>query len=103
MLEIANGADGIVIQENTESGDGSVTVNQSIEPGTFIRPKGLDIDVGDVLVEAGARLSARDAALIASNNTASVTVYRKPVVAILATGDELVMPGEPMGPGGSPG
>jgi len=95
---IPEGADAIVIQENTNRDGDTVEVTESVGKGRFIRAAGLDIREGDVLVHAGRRLTARDVALIASSNIAEVSVYRKPVVAILATGDELVMPGERIGP-----
>lgn len=95
---IPEGADAIVIQENTDRDGDLVEVNETVSSGTFIRAAGLDIKVGDVLVQAGRQLTARDVALIASGNIAEIAVYRRPKVAILSTGDELVMPGEEIGP-----
>lgn len=95
---VPGGADAIVIQENTDRDGDTVSIKETVSVGTFVRAAGLDIKEGDALVLAGRRLTARDVALIASSNIDAVSVYRRPVVAILATGDELVMPGEPLGP-----
>ncbi len=95
---VPEGADAIVIQEDTERNGDSVRVLEGVAAGTFIRDAGLDIREGDVLVHAGRRLTARDLGVIASGNHAEVTVYRRPRIAILATGDELVMPGGEIGP-----
>ncbi|MEQ8664432.1 MAG: molybdopterin molybdotransferase MoeA [Rhodospirillales bacterium] len=92
-----DGADTVAIQENATFDGGRITINETASHGTFVRAAGLDIEVGDRLVDAGTRLTARDVALISSTNIAEVTVYREPVIAILATGDELVMPGEELG------
>lgn len=94
---VPDGADTVVIQENTERDGDRVSVLEDPRKGQFIREAGLDIKAGDRLVDAGERLTARTAALIASSNIADVLVYRRPVVAVLATGDELVMPGEKVG------
>lgn len=90
---VPQGADAILIQENaTAAGDG-ITVDEPVEPGRFIRPEGLDFKSGDELLTAGTVLTARTIALAASMNRPHLTVRRKPRVAILATGDELVPPG----------
>jgi molybdopterin molybdotransferase len=87
------GADTIVIQENTTRDGDVVAVNTSSAKGRHIRMAGLDFKTGDVLLTKGTRLSARDLALAAAMNHPIVPVYRAPKVAVLATGDELVMPG----------
>ena len=96
---VPDGADAIVIQENTrDAGDGRVEVVDGETPsGRFVRPAGLDFSAGDVLLEAGRILTARDIGLAAGMNLPWLKVRRKPRVAILATGDEIVMPGEPIG------
>ncbi|WIM13969.1 gephyrin-like molybdotransferase Glp [Enhydrobacter sp.] len=91
------GADSIVIQEDTEADGRKVTILEAPTPGRHIRRAGLDFKAGDVPFAAGRRLTARDVALLAAMNVPWVGVYRKPRVAILSTGDELVMPGEPVG------
>lgn len=95
---VPDGADTIVIQENTEQDDGAVMVLTSASEGRFIRPAGLDFNEGDVLLRAGRLLSARDVALAAAANRPWIMAHRRPRIAILATGDEIVMPGDPVGP-----
>ncbi len=96
------GADTIVIQENTEALqylDGNqVTVTQPAVAGKHIRAEGLDFRTGDVMLAAGRRLGARDVALAAAMNVPWLLVRRRPRIALLATGDELVRPGEAIGP-----
>ncbi len=93
------GADTIVIQENTRIDEaGTVTILEGAQPGKHIRRRGLDFAAGASGIEAGRRLSPRDVALAAAMNVPWLLVHRRPRVAILATGDELVMPGEPVGP-----
>lgn len=101
---VPSGADAILIQENAEVGktkgddETEIIVHVSPKPGQHIRRRGEDFAAGDVLLHAGRRLSARDVALAAAMNVPWLPVRRRPRVAILATGDELVMPGEPLGP-----
>ncbi len=94
---VPDGADAVVMQENTEAGDGIVTIKQTVPPGRFVRPAGLDFRTGDVLLEAGRVLTARDIGVAAAMNIPWLMVRRRPRVAILATGDEIVMPGDPVG------
>ncbi|MGB8276163.1 MAG: gephyrin-like molybdotransferase Glp [Alphaproteobacteria bacterium] len=95
---VPDGADCIVIQENTEVQGARVTVNEGAEKGRFIRPAGLDFKQGDVGIKAGKRLGPRDIGLAAAMNVPVLRVRRRPVVAILSTGDELVGVGETVGP-----
>ena len=97
---VPEGADTVVIQEDTEAGDGTVTIKEAAVPNKHIRAAGLDFRVGDVLAKAGKRLTARDLSLIAAGDVPEVPVRRRPRVAIAATGDELSPPGTPHGPGG---
>lgn len=94
---VPEGADRVVIQENTTRSDDLVTLTEVPEDGGNIRPAGSDFSIGD-RIEAPRRLNARDLALLASMNHPSVPVHRRPIVAIIATGDELVMPGESPSP-----
>ncbi len=87
------GADTIVIQENTRAEEDHVTVLEPTLKGRNIRNLGLDFKSGDLLVPAGAKLGARDIGLAASGNNPLVRVRKKVRVAILTTGDELVLPG----------
>jgi molybdopterin molybdotransferase len=96
------GADAVVIQEDAERRGEAVDIAasaQPVRPGKHIRREALDFARGDVLLRAGRRLSARDIALAAAMNHAKIPVRRRPRVAILATGDELVPPGQNPGPG----
>lgn len=95
---LPDGADAVVIQENTQKGGDAVTVLEGVSAGTFVRSAGLDFATGEVLVKAGRRLTARDIGLIAAMNVPWLMVRRRPRIAILSTGDELVMPGDPLGP-----
>jgi molybdopterin molybdotransferase len=97
---IPDGADTVVIQENTEiPGDGSVVILKSGFAGQYARRAGLDFREGDNLLHAGDVLDPPRLSLAASMNHSRVTVWRKPIVALMATGDELVAPGQATGPG----
>ncbi|HET7023277.1 MAG TPA: gephyrin-like molybdotransferase Glp [Xanthobacteraceae bacterium] len=87
------GTDTIVIQENTVREGDAVLVNEAPAKGKHVRVEGLDFKRGAVLLAKGRRLSDRDLALAAAMNYPTVPVHRSPKVALLATGDELVMPG----------
>src|SRR6188472_252366 len=87
------GADTIVIQENAERVGDTVVVAASSSKGKHVRAKGLDFQRGAALLAKGRRLTDRDLALAAAMNHPTVPVHRRPKVAVLATGDELVMPG----------
>ena len=95
---LPDGADTIVIQEDTEASGDRVTIKESPRHGQHIRKTGLDFAAGDVLLQAGLCLDSRHIALAAAMGHGTLPVRRKPRVAILATGDELVRAGEPAGP-----
>ena len=96
---VPKGADTIVIQENVTRNDDSIVVNVAAPLNKHIRRAGLDFKQGDVLLAKGRILTGRDLSLAASMNYDSIPVHRPPRVAILATGDELVMPGSEPGHG----
>ena len=96
---VPQGADTIVIQENTTREGERVTVHKPEPAGRHIRRGGLDFAEGEVLLPRGHRLSDRDLMLAAAMNHAALPVHRRPKVAVLATGDELVPPGSTPGPG----
>lgn len=96
---IPAGADAIVIQEDAARNGAIVTVNEAASAGKHIRRAGIDFRAGDVLLKKSHRLLDRDLALAAAMNHPTLPVYRRPKVALLATGDELVMPGTTPGPG----
>jgi molybdopterin molybdotransferase len=96
---IPEGADAVVIQEDTVVEGGGITITEAAVAGRHIRPAGIDFRKGDVLLARGTRLADRDLSLAAGMNFPELAVRRRPKVAILATGDELVMPGETPRPG----
>ena len=95
---LPRGADAVALQENASSEGDRVCLEGAIEPGSFVRPAGLDFRRGERTLPAGRRLTARDIGLAAALNQAWLPVRRRPRVALLATGDELVLPGQPLGP-----
>jgi molybdopterin molybdotransferase len=95
---LPEGADAIVIQEDTETEGDTVIVKEGAPEGHYVRPAGLDFRAGEVGLEAGRLLSARDVGLAAAMDRPWLRVHRRPRVALLATGDEVVLPGDPRGP-----
>jgi len=96
---IPEGTDAVVIQEDTLADGASITITEAAVRGRHIRRAGVDFKEGDVLLTRGTRMADRHLSLAAAMNYPELPVRRRPKVAILATGDELVMPGEPLGPG----
>jgi molybdopterin molybdotransferase len=92
------GADAVVIQEDTTASGDQVEVRESAHVGRHVRAAGTDFNKGDILLKKGRRLTARDIGIAAAMNAPWLRVTRRPRIAILATGDEVVMPGEPIGP-----
>ena len=97
--QVPPGADTVVMQELTELVDGRLRVTQPIQPGQHVRRRGEDVRTGSVVLPAGTRLDAVSLGLAATAGAAQLTVTRRPRVALFSTGDELVMPGEPLPPG----
>jgi molybdopterin molybdotransferase len=97
---VPQGADAILLQEDAAAAGTEVRVNEAVTVGRHIRRAGQDFAAGDVVVPAERRLTARDIGLAAAANHPWLTVHRRPRVAVLATGDEIAMPGEPIPPGG---
>ncbi len=97
---VPDGADSVLIQEDAQRAGDRMTPTEAPRPGAHIRRRGQDFNVGDMLLPPGARLGARGIGLVAAANHAWVAVHRRPVVAILATGDEIALPGDPIPPGG---
>jgi molybdopterin molybdotransferase len=97
---VPNGADAILLQEDATAVGTEVRVNQAVTAGRHIRRAGQDFAAGDTVVPSGRRLTARDIGLAAAANHPWLSVHRRPRVAILATGDEIAMPGEPIPTGG---
>ncbi|MFG6415239.1 gephyrin-like molybdotransferase Glp [Roseateles sp. DC23W] len=97
--QVPPGADTVVMQEHTELVDGQLRVTQPLSAGANVRLRGEDVRAGAVVLPAGARLDAVALGLAATAGAAQLTVSRRPRVALFSTGDELVMPGEPLPPG----
>ena len=93
------GADAIVMQEATTAAGAEVVVNEVPKPGAWIRRAGFDVPRGATVLAAGQRLRPQDCGLAASVGVARLTVARRLRAAVFFTGDELVMPGEPLPPG----
>jgi molybdopterin molybdotransferase len=96
---LPDGADTVVIQELTRRDGDKVTVEKTAVKGRNVRYGGIDFKQGEVLLAAGRALTDRDLMLAAAMNHPRLRVHRRPVVAVLGTGDELIMPGGEPGPG----
>ncbi|KQB97831.1 molybdenum cofactor biosynthesis protein MoaA [Loktanella sp. 1ANDIMAR09] len=94
---LPDGTDHVIIQENVTRAGDTITLDDSANDTPFVRPAGADFKAGDA-IRAPRVLTPSDIALLASMNIATVSVTRRPSVAIIATGDELVQPGETPGP-----
>jgi molybdopterin molybdotransferase len=92
------GTDTIVIQEDTEREGDRVRVREAPSRGRHVRREGLDFAEGEALLRSGRRLTVRDIGLLAAMNRPWLFVHRRPRIGILSTGDEIVMPGDPIGP-----
>lgn len=94
------GADCVEMQENTElDAEGRVRFREALRPGRNIRARGQEARAGETVLAAGTRLGPVELGLAASLGVATLRVRRRPRVALLSTGDELVEPGQPLGPG----
>lgn len=97
---VPEGADTIAIQENVRDlGSGSIEVFETVAIDRHIRKAGLDFFAGEILLDRGRALDPSALSLAASANHADLPVVKKPLVAIIATGDELLPPGSDLGPG----
>lgn len=98
---LPEGADAVVMQEQCEALDegASVRINTSVQAGLAVRRRGEDVALGAIVLARGMRLTPQALGLAASVGAAHLNVMRRPRVALLSTGDELVMPGEPLRPG----
>jgi molybdopterin molybdotransferase len=96
---IPDGADAVIIQEDTKTVGDTIAITEAAMKGRHIRSAGVDFREGDVLLAKGSRLTDRALSLAAAMNHPELPVHRRPRIAVLATGDELVMPGTTPGPG----
>lgn len=97
---VPSGTDAILLQEDASREGDVISVREAVKRGSHIRRAGQDFRVGETVVAAGRRITARDIGLAAAANHPWLAVHRRPHIAILATGDEIAMPGEPIPPGG---
>jgi len=99
---LPHGADTIVIQEDViasaEADGATLEVTEATRTGAYVRAAGLDFREGDIRIRAGQVMTARDVGMAAAMNVPWIAVRRKPRVAILPTGDEIIRPGDPTGP-----
>lgn len=93
------GANAVVMQEDCDRHGDQLTIRESAAPGEFIRVRGGDLCEGQKIAEVGARLNGPLLATLASQGRDRLRVFRRPTVAVLATGSELKTPGTPLGPG----
>ncbi|MEE2750987.1 MAG: gephyrin-like molybdotransferase Glp [Myxococcota bacterium] len=93
------GADAVVMFENTDGGHEEVVVHKSVEPGRNVRVQGNDVSQGTVVLNRGRTLGASELGLLAALGIPNVEVARRPRIAVLSTGDEVVPVGTPLGPG----
>ena len=91
------GCDRIIIQEDVDRSGDTITLKDNLDPKFYVRAKGFDFACGQTY-DASKLLGPNDVALLAAMNVPQVQVYRKPTVALISTGDELVMPGETPNP-----
>lgn len=96
---LPDGANAVIAQEAVDRTGDAIRLNESISPGDGVRPRGADSRQGDCILEAGTRLDAPQLGLLASVGHGSVSVVRKPRIAVFTTGNELIQPGEPLAPG----
>jgi putative molybdopterin biosynthesis protein len=95
---VPRGADAVVMVEHTEARGNHLRVSRSVTAGAGVSFAGTDITAGETVLRGGRQLTSRDTGVLAAIGVASVTVWRKPVVAILSTGDEIIAPGDKMQP-----
>jgi putative molybdopterin biosynthesis protein len=96
---VPRGADAIVMVEHTQpAGNRAVEVRRAVSPGQFVSYAGSDIARGEALLRAGTVIGSREIGMLAACGIAQVAVARRPRVAVISTGDELVQPGDPLRP-----
>ena len=98
------GADAVVMVEETErletgANAPRIRIKEQVQRGADVRPVGVDVEAGQIVLAAGERMDAAEIGLLATAGIVNVPVFPRPKVAVLSTGDELVEPGEPLGPG----
>jgi molybdopterin molybdotransferase/putative molybdopterin biosynthesis protein len=92
------GADAVVMIEDTETRRDELRISRAVTAGSGVSFAGTDITAGETVLRQGQMLTSRDTGVLAAIGVPHVQVWRKPVVAILSTGDEIIAPGDPMQP-----
>jgi putative molybdopterin biosynthesis protein len=95
---VPRGADAVVMVEDAETRGHELRITAAVTAGSGVSYAGTDITAGETVVRRGRLLTSRDTGVLAAIGVAWVDVWRKPIVAILSTGDEIIAPGEPMQP-----
>ena len=96
---LPRGADAVVMIEHTDASGSQLIVRRAVTPGANVTFTGTDIAAGELVLYAGEVLSSRETGVLAAIGVAAVDVIRRPRVAILSTGDEIIPPGQAMQPG----
>jgi putative molybdopterin biosynthesis protein len=95
---IPRGADAVVMMEYAEARGADLRIARAVTPGSGISFAGTDITAGETVLHRGRLLTSRDTGVLAAIGVSHVTVWKRPIVAIFSTGDEIIAPGEPMKP-----
>jgi gephyrin len=93
------GADAVVMVEDTERAGDQIHIKKGVRAGDDVRPVGVDVRAGETVLQAGDYLGVAEIGLLATVGVTQAPVYPRPRVAVLSTGDELVEPHQPLGPG----
>jgi putative molybdopterin biosynthesis protein len=93
---VPRGADAVVMIEHAEAAGDQLLISRAVTPGSGVSFAGTDITAGETVLRGGQLLTSRDTGVLAAIGVADVDVWRRPIVAILSTGDEIIAPGEPM-------
>ena len=96
---VPSGANHVIMQENISADGTEITLTEPVSPASHIRKAGIDFARGDTIVKAGTKLGAYELAILAAANCADLPVMRRPLVALIANGDELVAPGSSVNEG----
>ena len=96
---LPRGADAVVMVEHTDIDESTLSIRRSVSPGFGVAFAGTDITAGETIARRGELLTSRETGTLAAVGVIEVQVWRKPIVAIISTGDEIIAPGEPMRPG----
>jgi putative molybdopterin biosynthesis protein len=96
---LPRGADAIVMVEHTDTSGGNLLIRRAVTPGANVAFTGTDVTAGELVLHAGETLTSRETGVLAAVGIAEVPVVRRPRVAVLSTGDEIIAPGQPMRPG----